>query len=109
VAAGLVSTARVITAAAAIMVCVFGSFVIGDPLRILGVFGLGLAVAVLVDATVVRMVLVPAVMQLLGSANWWLPRWIGRAIPNLATEPNVDDLAGGGLVDARPVSAEVAK
>jgi putative drug exporter of the RND superfamily len=84
VADGLVSTARMITAAAAIMVCVFGSFVIGDPLRILGVFGLGLAVAVLVDATVVRMVLVPAVMQLLGAANWWLPRWIGRAIPNLA-------------------------
>ncbi len=86
VASGLASTARVITAAAAIMVCVFGSFVIGDPLRILDVFGLGLAVAVLVDATVVRMVLVPAVMQLLGSANWWLPGWLGRAIPNLAIE-----------------------
>lgn len=52
-------------------------------------FGLGLAAAVLVDVTVVRMVLVPAVMQLLGSANWWLPRWIGRAIPNLAIEPDV--------------------
>ncbi len=99
---GLASTARVITAAAAVMVCVFGSFVIGDPLRILGVFGLGLAVAVLVDATVVRMVLVPAVMQLLGPANWWLPRWIGRATPNLAIEPDVDRLAGGGK---RPVRA----
>jgi uncharacterized membrane protein YdfJ with MMPL/SSD domain len=92
VANGLATTARVITAAAAIMVCVFGSFVIGDPLRILGVFGLGLAAAVLVDATVVRMVLVPAVMQLLGPANWWLPRWIGRATPNLAIEPNVDPM-----------------
>jgi hypothetical protein len=81
VTSGLTTTARVITAAAAIVVCVFGSFVIGDPLRILGVFGLGLAVAVLVDATVVRMVLVPAVMQLLGPANWWLPGWIGRATP----------------------------
>lgn len=109
VASGLASTARVITAAAAIMVCVFGSFVIGDPLRILGVFGLGLAVAVLVDATMVRMVLVPAVMQLLGSANWWLPRWIGRAIPNLAIEPNVDHLAGGGPACTRPVSAQVAE
>ena len=109
VTSGLASTARVITAAAAIMVCVFGSFVIGDPLRILGVFGLGLAVAVLVDATVVRMVLVPAVMQLLGSANWWLPRWIGRAIPNLAIEPNVDHLAGGGPACTRPVSARVAE
>jgi putative drug exporter of the RND superfamily len=78
---GLATTARVITAAAAIMICVFGSFVIGDPLRILGVFGLGLAAAVLVDATVVRMVLVPAVMQLLGPANWWLPRSISRATP----------------------------
>src|SRR6516225_3571157 len=103
VADGLAATARVITAAAAIMVCVFGSFVIGDPLRILAVFGLGLAVAVLVDATVVRMVLVPAVMQLLGSANWWLPRWIGRAIPNLAVEANVNALAGGGPADTRPV------
>ena len=78
------------------MVCVFGSFVIGDPLRILGVFGLGLAVAVLIDATVVRMVLVPAVMQLLGAANWWLPRWMARAIPSLAIEPDADQLAGGG-------------
>jgi RND superfamily putative drug exporter len=98
VASGLATTARVITAAAAIMVCVFGSFVIGDPLRILAVFGLGLAVAVLIDATVVRMVLVPAVMQLLGPVNWWLPRWIGRAIPSLAIEPNVDHLAGGAPV-----------
>src|SRR5262249_61728556 len=94
--------------AAAIMVCCVGSLFIGDPLRILAVFGLGLAVAVLVDATVVRMALVPAVMQLLGPANWWLPRWIGRAIPNLAIEPDVSHLAGGGLVTTRPVSVRVA-
>jgi putative drug exporter of the RND superfamily len=73
VADGLAATGRVITAAAAIMVCVFGSFVVGDPVRILDVFGLGLAVAILVDATVVRLVLVPSVMQLLGRANWWFP------------------------------------
>ncbi len=73
VADGLASSARVITAAAAIMVCVFASFVINDPLRILNVFGLGLATAVFVDATVVRMVLVPSIMQLVGNANWWLP------------------------------------
>ncbi len=110
VASGLATTARVITAAAAaIMVCVFGSFVIGDPLRILAVFGLGLATAVLVDATVVRMVLVPAVMQLLGSANWWLPRWLGRAIPNLSTEPNLVHRAGTGLTRPQPVSAEAAE
>src|SRR5215469_1117263 len=101
VARGLASTARVITAAAAIMVCVFGSFVIGCPLRILAVFGLGLAVAVLVDATVVRMVLVPAIMQLLGPANWWLPRWIGRAIPRLAIEPDLDHLAAQVAVTTR--------
>ena len=78
VADGLASTARVITAAAAIMVCVFGSFVINDPLRVLDVFGLGLATAILVDATLVRMVLVPSVMQLLGPANWWIPAgWTG--------------------------------
>jgi RND superfamily putative drug exporter len=109
VASGLASTARVITTAAAIMVCVFGSFVIGDPVRILGVFGLGLAVAVLVDATVVRLVLVPAVMQLLGTANWWLPRWMARAIPSLSIEPDADQLAGGGPGYARPVSAKAAE
>jgi len=109
VASGLATTARVITAAAAIMVCVFGSFVIGDPLRILAVFGLGLAAAVLVDATVVRMVLVPAVMQLLGPANWWLPGWIGRAIPNLAIEPDVAYRSGRGLTRPQPVSAEAAE
>jgi RND superfamily putative drug exporter len=101
VAGGLAATARVITAAAAIMVCVFGSFVIGDPLRILSVFGLGLAVAVLVDATVVRMVLVPAVMQLLGPANWWLPSWLGRATPSLAIEPTADYPADRGLAYTR--------
>jgi putative drug exporter of the RND superfamily len=109
VADGLASSGRVITAAAAIMVCVFGSFVVNDPLRILDVFGLGLAVAILVDATVVRMVLVPAVMQLLGSANWWLPRWIGRAIPSLGLEPDVDPPAGSGLARTRPVSAKAAE
>ena len=83
VAEGLASTGRVITAAAAIMVCVFGSFVIGDPLRILNVFGLGLAVAIFVDATLVRMILVPSIMQLLDKANWWFPRWLDRALPRI--------------------------
>jgi putative drug exporter of the RND superfamily len=95
--------------AAAIMVCVFGSLVRGDPARILGVFGLGLAAALLVDATVVRMVLVPALVKLLGPANWWLPRRIGRAIPNYPIEPDADHLAGGGLVHTRPLSAKVAE
>jgi RND superfamily putative drug exporter len=86
VAGGLAATAKVITAAAAIMVCVFGSFVINDPLRILDVFGLGLAVAILVDATVIRMVLVPAIMELLGNRTWWMPDWIERRLPRLALE-----------------------
>ena len=89
VADGLASTGRVITAAAAIMVCVFGSFVINDPLRVLDVFGLGLAVAILVDATLVRMVLVPSVMQLLGRANWWLPAWLDRVLPRIGVEAEV--------------------
>ena len=81
VADGLAVTGRIITAAAAIMFCVFASFVIKDPLHILKVFGLGLATAVLVDATLVRMVLVPSIMELLGPVNWWLPRWMDRSIP----------------------------
>ncbi len=80
VATGLARTARVITAAAAIMVVVFLSFVLGANVSVKQV-GLGLAVAVLIDATVVRMVLVPAVMELLGQANWWLPRPLARILP----------------------------
>jgi RND superfamily putative drug exporter len=89
VANGVAVTARVITAAAAIMVCVFGSFVFG-PDRALQLFGLGLAVAVLVDATVVRLVLVPATMELLGDRNWWLPRWVDRILPRVHIEATAD-------------------
>ncbi|MGD0312707.1 MAG: MMPL family transporter [Acidimicrobiales bacterium] len=86
VADGLAKTARVITAAAAIMICVFGSFVIGDPLHVLKVFGLGLAAAIFIDATLVRMVLVPSIMELLGRANWWMPTWLDRLVPHLGVE-----------------------
>jgi RND superfamily putative drug exporter len=86
VADGLAITGRIITAAAAIMFCVFASFVIKDPLHILKVFGLGLATAVAVDVTLVRMVLVPSVMELLGPVNWWMPRWLDRAVPTLGVE-----------------------
>jgi RND superfamily putative drug exporter len=85
VADGLALTARVITAAAAIMVVVFGSF-IGESDRIVKLFGVGLASAVLVDATIVRMLLVPATMELLGNANWWLPGWLDRLLPNISVE-----------------------
>jgi putative drug exporter of the RND superfamily len=85
VADGLAVTARVITAAALIMVCVFSAFVLGDD-RSLKLFGLGLASAVLVDATIVRMVLVPATMELLGARNWWIPKWLDRILPRVNVE-----------------------
>jgi RND superfamily putative drug exporter len=87
---GLAGTARVITAAAAIMVTLFSSFVLGnDP--IIKTFGLGLAVAVLVDATVVRMLIVPAALAVFGDAAWWLPGRIDRVLPRLRVE--ADDRA----------------
>ena len=85
VADGLASTARVITAAAAIMVVVFGSFVFEDN-RTIKMFGTGLAVAVLLDATVVRLLLVPSMMALFGRGNWWLPGWLDRVLPRLTIE-----------------------
>jgi len=82
---GLSSTARVITSAALIMISVFGAFVLSDDPN--GkLFGVGLAVAVLIDATLVRMVLVPATMSLVGRANWWLPGWLDRILPHLDLE-----------------------
>jgi RND superfamily putative drug exporter len=88
---GLSATARVITSAALIMISVFGAFVGSDDIT-MKMFGLGLAVAVAIDATVVRMVLVPSTMALLGNANWWLPAWLDRILPHL-------DLEGGATHD----------
>jgi putative drug exporter of the RND superfamily len=85
VADGLASTARVITAAAAIMVVVFGSFVLED-IREIKLFGLGLGLAVFLDATLVRMVLVPATMALLGDGNWWMPPWLDRLVPRFSID-----------------------
>ncbi|HEY8045075.1 MAG TPA: MMPL family transporter [Streptosporangiaceae bacterium] len=105
VATGLARTARVITAAAAIMVVVFLSFVLGANVSVKQV-GLGLAVAVLIDATVVRMVLVPAVMELLGPANWWLPRPLARILPP-ASPREGEPLAGvPALVSATDARAD---
>jgi len=91
VANGLATTARVITAAAAIMVFVFGSFLLEDD-RIFKLFGVGLASAIFLDATVVRMLLVPATMELLGDKNWWLPRWLDRILPKIDVEGTPDHL-----------------
>ncbi|HSP54674.1 MAG TPA: MMPL family transporter [Dehalococcoidia bacterium] len=85
VARGLSVTTRVISAAAAIMVAVFMSFALGDQ-RVVKEFGIGLATAVFVDATLVRLVLVPALMQLMGNANWWFPRWADRLLPRISVD-----------------------
>ena len=82
---GLANTGRVITSAALIMVCVFTSFVLnGDP--VVKQFGVGLAAAIAIDATVVRCLLVPAVMTLLGRAAWWMPHWLDRVTPRISIE-----------------------
>jgi putative drug exporter of the RND superfamily len=83
---GLALTGRVITAAAAIMVTVFASFLLGEE-RVIKLFGLGLASAVLIDAVVIRSILVPAIMQLLGKSAWWMPEWLSKILPNLAVDP----------------------
>ncbi|MBV8998594.1 MAG: MMPL family transporter, partial [Solirubrobacterales bacterium] len=82
---GLAATGRTITAAAAIMVLVFGAFILGGQ-RIIDLFGVGLASAVLLDAVIVRSALVPALMLIIGDANWWLPAWLGRLLPHLRVE-----------------------
>ena len=98
VAHGLSATARVITAAAAIMVMVFLSFVVG-PNRTVKEFGIGLATAIFVDATIVRLMLVPATMELLGDANWWLPRWLDRLLPSFDVEGVREEEAAGVAAD----------
>ncbi len=82
---GIASTARVITSAALIMISVFLGFVLGeDP--VIKMMGLGLATAIFVDATIVRVVLVPATMKLMGDANWWIPKWLDRLLPTIDIE-----------------------
>jgi RND superfamily putative drug exporter len=85
VARGMAATGRVITSAALIMTVVFLSFV-ANPSPLVKMIGLGLSAAILLDATIVRMVLVPATMALLGRANWWLPRWLDRRLPHVGME-----------------------
>jgi putative drug exporter of the RND superfamily len=102
---GLAATGRTITAAAAIMVLVFGAFVLGGE-RVIELFGVGLASGVLLDAVIVRSVLVPAVMLIVGDANWTLPAFLDRRLPHLRVEGAAarsaagHDVAGG--IEARP-------
>jgi RND superfamily putative drug exporter len=101
VANGLTATARVITEAAAIMVTVFLAFVLG-PDRIIKEFGIGLSTAIFVDATIVRVFLVPSTMELLRDLNWWMPKWLDRLLPNINVEapreqhPLPEGAGGGG-------------
>jgi putative drug exporter of the RND superfamily len=94
---GIAFTGRVISAAAAIMICVFLSFMFGDE-RAIKEFGFGLAAAVLLDAIVVRCVLLPAVLELLGETTWRLPRWIDQRLPHINIE--------GSTARARPAPPE---
>jgi putative drug exporter of the RND superfamily len=93
---GLGGTARVITSAALIMISVFASFLLVPDIEI-KMFAVGLTVAVFVDATIVRMILVPATMELMGDANWWLPRWLDRILPNI-------DIEGTALAASHPTA-----
>jgi len=97
---GMVTTGRIVTAAAAIMVVVFASFLL-DPSRMLKQFGLGLAVAVFLDALIIRCLIVPAVMQLFGTRAWWLPAWLDRWLPRMALE-------GAPATPADPIVADSA-
>ena len=93
VADGLSATARVITAAAAIMCTFFLAFVLGDNV-IIKLFGIGFASAIFIDATLIRLVIVPSTMELLGDANWWLPAWLDRILPHLDVEgPSITPVA----------------
>jgi RND superfamily putative drug exporter len=83
---GQAETGRVITAASLIMILVFAAFILSGQMSIMQI-GLGFAAAIFVDAYVIRTVLVPAVMHLLGRANWWLPGWLNRSLPQLHVEP----------------------
>ncbi|MCL7378088.1 MMPL family transporter [Streptomyces sp. 35G-GA-8] len=101
VALGLEITARVISCAALIMVSVFAAFILSDNI-VVKMLGLGLAVSVLIDATIVRLLLVPAVMTLLGSSAWWLPRWLDRILPQVDREGDGASPYPRSLPDGRP-------
>jgi putative drug exporter of the RND superfamily len=111
---GLATSARVITSAALIMVFVFGSFILnGNPT--VKQFGVGMAAAIAVDATIVRCLLVPSVMMVLGKANWWLPGWLDRILPRVGLEtedalpPLPAGVAGRGPGGAEPAPATSGK
>ncbi|HVC67575.1 MAG TPA: MMPL family transporter [Acidimicrobiales bacterium] len=91
---GLAATGKTITAAALIMILVFGAFILGG-IRVIKEFGLGLAGGILIDAVVIRMAVVPAVMLLLGESNWWFPKWLDRIVPHVTVDPDLPPGPGG--------------
>ena len=100
VSTGQATTGRVIIAAATIMICVFSAFILSGQ-QLIGEFGIGLAAAVLLDAFILRTLLVPALMHLSGRANWWLPGWLDRALPHLSIEPATEPPAPPSPAPAR--------
>jgi putative drug exporter of the RND superfamily len=108
---GLAATGKTITAAALIMILVFGSFILGGN-RVIKEFGIGLAGGILVDALLIRMAIVPSIMMLFGKANWWFPAWLDRILPKLSVD--ADDLAATALPEdpgpePKPELAETLK
>ena len=106
VADGIAATARVITAAASVMVVVFASFLLNDD-RVVNLFGFGLAVAIAIDATLVRLVLVPALMAVAGRLAWYMPRWLDRLLPRIELEPHPIDPFEGELDELDPDRREI--
>jgi RND superfamily putative drug exporter len=90
---GLAATGKTITAAALIMILVFGAFILGG-IRVIKEFGLGLAGGILVDAVIIRMAVVPSVMILLGESNWWFPKWLDRILPRVTVDPDLPEEDG---------------
>jgi putative drug exporter of the RND superfamily len=103
VADGLAATAKVITAAALIMTAVFGAFIL-DPQIFLKIIGIGMAAAVIIDATIIRLVLVPSTMELLGDKNWWMPAWLDRIIPTLDIEGSHAHPTAEPIVEPSPTN-----
>jgi RND superfamily putative drug exporter len=103
---GLAGSGRVVAIAAAIMTSVFGAFILGNDATI-KLFGVALSSAVLFDAFVVRLILIPSVMTIFGEANWWLPGWLGRLLPHITVESEHDVEAGATeIVDVPDVGKE---
>ncbi len=102
---GLAATGKTITAAALIMILVFGSFILGGE-RVIKEFGLGLAAGILMDALLIRMAIVPALMFMVGKTNWWFPKWLDRILPHVAVDPELPTSSGESGGPTTPVEPE---